>query len=361
MGVTVGEARRLVCALLHRVGLEHERAETTARVVVLAECWGLPSHGLMRVPYYLDRTVAGGYPAGAELRAVLDTGPVAVFDGGGGLGHWQVWSAAQLAAERSVEHGIAAVAVGNSGHAGALGTYMLPVLDRGQVGLVFSTGPAAMPAWNGSSAVLSTAPLAAGIPCSPRPAIVDMATSSVTRGSISARAARGERLPEGWAFDARGRPTTDASVALHGMLSPFGGAKGYALAFVVEALSAGLVGPLLAVDIPDMFLPEQASREQRIGHLVVAIDPAVLDSTGDPDAARARLDRFAALVVSTGGRVPGARRTRPEEVDDNELLPVASHVLQELNDWAVRLALSPDRCLGMEDPPSPTSQLREPS
>lgn len=336
MSLTVAEARDTTAALLHAAGLEKPKAELTARVIVLADCWGVGSHGLMRLPFYLQRLGAGGYPPDADLRPVTDTGPLQVFDGGGGLGHWQLWTVATHASERCAEYGVAAAAVGNSGHCGALGAYTLPALERGLVALVFSNGPAVMPPWGGGVPMLSTSPLAAGIPCTPRPAIVDMATSAVARGKIAAYAQRGEELPVGWGLGPNGEPTRDAQAALRGMLAPLGGAKGFALAFLVESLSAGLVGPALSVDTADMFATEDAATPQRIAHTVVVLDPGKFDVEGG-DAVRQRLATLSDNIEKAGGRLPGARRRPPDDIDDDEVLDLDPKLLEDLQEWADRL------------------------
>nr|WP_187361093.1 Ldh family oxidoreductase [Phytoactinopolyspora mesophila] len=337
--MTIGTARRLATDLLQGAGFGPEEAGATAEGIVLADCWGIGSHGLMRLPYYLHRAVTGGYPPTAALRTVSDTGPAIALDGGGGLGHWQVRRAAELAATRCARFGLAAVSVGNSGHCGALGAYTLPLLEAGYVSMIFSTGPAVMPPWGGSQPLLSTSPLAAGIPSRPRPMIVDLASSAVARGKIAAHAARDEPLPAGWALDAAGRPTTDARAALHGMLAPLGGAKGYALAMLVETMSAGLAGPRLAGDVTDMFDPEDAAEPQRIGHLVVAFDPARFDVEGGAGA-QSRLDELAARATVAGGRIPGGRRVMPAEIDDDAVLAVDEKTLSELLSWAQRLGVA---------------------
>lgn len=122
MTISYQEAVTLAARLLASAGLRANQAWTTARAIVLADVWGIGSHRLMRLPYYLDRMAAGGYPPDAELTTTHDTGPLASLDGGGGLGHWQLSTAAAIAAERCRRFGIAAVAVGNSGHCGALGS-----------------------------------------------------------------------------------------------------------------------------------------------------------------------------------------------------------------------------------------------
>lgn len=329
MTVTVAAARKLTTDLLTAAGVPAEPAARTAEALVLADVWGIGSHGLMRLPYYLERLRAGGCNPSASLSAVTDTGPLACYDGEDGLGHWQVWEAAAQAAARCRTFGVAAVAVGRSSHCGALGVYTLPLVEAGLVGLVFSNGPAVMPPWGGTAPVVSTSPIAAGIPCQPHPAIVDLATSAVARGRIQAHAQRGEPIPAGWAFDAAGEPTTDPAEAIAGMLAPLGGAKGFALAFLVEALTGGLVGPALSTEVSDMFSPSDAARPQRISHLVLALDPARLDASGDGSA---RLDRLAAHVLAAGGRIPGG--SRPLRPDDSTELAIPDRLLQQLSSWS---------------------------
>jgi (2R)-3-sulfolactate dehydrogenase (NADP+) len=327
-----------VTELLVASGVPRDAARQTANALMLSEAWGVSSHGLMRLPYYLARLREGGIRADAQLRTVHDTGPVVAQDGQDGLGHWQLWRAAELAADRCRSYGLAAVSVGGSSHCGCLGVYTLPIVDAGQLALVFSNGPAVMPPWEGSEPVLSTSPLAAGLPCRPRPVIVDMATSAVARGRIAERARRKEPIPPGWALDSDGVPTTDPQAALVGMLAPLGGAKGFALALLVEALTGGLVGPALSNDVADMFDADAAGTPQRIAHLVLAIDPERLD-TGR--GARDRLDELAARVVRAGGRLPGAGRRLPEEIAPDEPLVIAGQTAMELDEWERRLRDDP--------------------
>lgn len=320
MRVTVEEATSLATKLLARAGLDADKAQATARVLVLAERWGIGSHGFLRLPIYLDRTNAGGFPADAELVPTLDTGPLLTLDGSGGMGHWQMSRATEEAVTRASQYGVGVVAVGNSGHCGALGVYAADAAAAGMVALVFSCGPAVLPPWGGTLALLSTSPVAAGFPLDGGPVIVDMALSTVARGKIAAYAREGRPLPDGWALDSEGNPTNDAQAALAGLLAPLGGAKGFALAFMVEALTAGLIGPLLSADVPDFFDPESQDRPQSIAHLVIVLDPTKLDAGGDPDAAARRMEDLASRTREMGGRVPGSRRIAVEDVSDSDVL-----------------------------------------
>ena len=323
--LTVGKAIEKATELLVAAGMDSAKASVSAHAIVASDRWGIGSHGLMRLPFYLDRLKAGGINASAELKIVTDMPGLVVFDGGDGLGHWQIQHAAELAAERAKTNGIAAVGVGRSSHCGALGIYVWPMIDKGLVGIAFSTGPAVMPPWGGNKPLLSTSPLAAGIPTDP-PTVVDLATSAVARGKIQAKAQAGAELEPGWAFTKDGAPTLDAKEALAGMLAPLGGAKGYALAVLVESLTGVLIGPTLSKNIPDMFNHGQDSAPQEIAHFVIAIDASKLSVDGENN----RLGDFAQEVKSAGGRLPGSNRVNPGKLNPDDEITITDSVAAQL-------------------------------
>lgn len=338
MKITVGEAEELATDLLVAAGHPRTNAIAIAKSLATAELWGLGSHGLLRLPIYLDRLEAGGYDARAELELVDDRGAMLVFDGHGGLGHWQLTRAVQLAVPRAQQFGIAAVAIGDSGHCGALGVYAAEAAEAGMTALVFSNGPAALAPWGGSERLLSSSPIAAAFPAQPRPLVVDLALSTVARGRIAEHAARGEPLPDGWALDPDGRPTNDPAAGLAGFLAPLGGAKGFALALMVEALTAGLVGPLLSRDVPDMFDTSARARPQRLAHLLLVIDPRRTDVAGDPDASTLRLAELVAACTEAGGRAPGSHRVPPGRIEPGALIEVDDELVRGLRRRAALVA-----------------------
>lgn len=330
MKIDVGTAERIAADLLGGAGLSEEKARKTARALAVAEAWRLSSHGLLRLPTYLDRFAAGGFSATAELRALVDNGPMLVFDGEAGIGHWQLSDAATEASRRAETHGIAAVGVSNSGHCGALGVYASDMAREGKIGLLFSSGPPVLPPWEGDTKLLSTSPIAAAFPIEGHPAIIDLALSTVARGKIAAYAKSGSELPDGWALDAEGAPTNDPAIALTGMLSPLGGAKGYALAFMVEALTAGLFGPVLSAEMPDFFDQSQHGWPQQIAHFVIALDPSRTVASGNPAEYNERIRHLAKLTEEAGGRVPGSRRTPPDTISPDEKIDIADDVWHDL-------------------------------
>jgi (2R)-3-sulfolactate dehydrogenase (NADP+) len=323
--LTVGTAVTKAQQLLQEAGVPAEQAAITARCIVASDRWGIGSHGLMRLPFYLSRLKAGGINPTAQLKTVTDLPSLVVFDGDDGLGHWQLQKAAEIASERALINGVAAVGVGRSNHCGALGIYVWPMINRGLVGIAFSTGPAVMPPWGGDKALLSTSPIAAGIPTNP-PTVVDLATSAVARGKIQAKAQAGAELEPGWAFTKDGTPTTDAKEALAGMLAPLGGVKGYAVAVLVESLTGMLIGPTLAKNIPDMFATSQDASPQQISHFIIAINAAKLSVDGNSG----RTTEFVSEVNAAGGRLPGSNRVNPERLNLDDEVTITDQVFEQL-------------------------------
>ena len=334
MSITAAHAIEHCTLLLEKAGVPRTNARITARAIVISDVWGNASHGVMRLPFYLKRIVMGGVNPEAELRTISERGAIIGLDGEDGLGHWQLWEAANLGVQKAKEFGISLVSVKNSSHCGALGAYLYPALDAGQIPMIFTNGPAVMPAIGGSAPLLSTSPIAAGVPAKP-PMIIDLSTSAVARGKIAAAAKSGGSIPEGWAVDKEGKSITDAKEALMGMLAPLGGAKGFALGLMVESLSAGLSGGALSTEIPDMFNPDDDTKPQGISHTVITIDPSDL---GD-SASYADFDKLAGNIKETGGRVPGAKRAHPDDIEDFEI-NVAEPVIQDLNDWSKKLGMA---------------------
>lgn len=320
-------------AMLVAAGVPPTNAAKTARAIVTSDVWGNPSHGLMRLPFYLQRITKGGVNAQANLQMISQNGAITSFDGEDGLGHWQVWDAAELGTAKAAEFGISLISVKGSSHCGALGVYLYPALDTGMIAMIFTNGPAVMPAVGGNAPLLSTSPIASGIPSNP-PMIIDLSTSAVARGKIASAAKAGGSIPEGWAVNSAGQPITDAKEALMGMLAPLGGAKGFALGLMVESLSAGLSGSNLSRQVPDMFNPDDDTKAQSISHTVITINPNALGGAASYDDFNA----LAASITATGGRVPGSKRVHPGALGDGEIT-VAEPVLNDLNAWCAKLGL----------------------
>lgn len=327
MRLTLPDLRARVQAALAAAGASPGMAANAARALVLAEAQGLGSHGLSRVAQYATHLRNGRVDGSAVARVVRRKGGAIVVDAGEGLAFpaCELAVGAAIAAARS--HGVAFAGVVRSHHAGVLVDHLRPAAAAGMVGLGFANSPAAMPAAGGRHAIFGTNPVAAIFPRRGADALmVDLSLSEVARGKVAQAAKAGQPIPPGWAVDAQGRPTTDATAALDGAMLPIGAAsspKGAMLALTVELLVTALIGARLGFEASSFFV--DAGNRPGIGQAFVVVDPAALAGRD------AYLDRVEFLVdemmKDEGVRLPGARREALRRRAETEGLEVAEALL----------------------------------
>ncbi|WP_372620517.1 Ldh family oxidoreductase [Falsiroseomonas sp.] len=303
--LTLAEAEALARAALAAAGAGPRMAAFTAAALVAAEAEGQSGHGLSRVAQYCAFLRNGRADGAAEPAVVAERGGAALVDARHGLAYPAVALAVEEAASRAAAHGVAFLGITNSHHSGAMGLPVAELARRGFVALAFTNSPAAMPVPGGRRPLMGTNPVAAAFPRREAdPLVIDMALSEVARGKIMVAAKEGKPIPEGWALDAEGNPTTDAKAALSGAMLAMGGTKGALLALVVELLCCALTGAAFGFEA-DSFFEEQGNRP-RLGQAILAIDPGALAGR------EAFLDRLevllAAMQADPGVRLPGSRR-----------------------------------------------------
>lgn len=303
--LSLAEAEALAAAALRAAGANPEMAALTAQALVAAEAEGQGGHGLSRVAMYAGFLKEGRADGAAVPRVTAGRGGAALVDAGNGLAYPALHLAEAEAINRAREHGVAFVAVTNSHHAGAMALPVRRLARQGLVALAFTNSPYAMPVPGGRRPLLGTNPVAAAFPRrDAAPMVIDLALSEVARGKIMVAAKEGRPIPEGWALDSAGRPTTDPKAALGGAMLAMGGTKGAALALVVEILCVALGGAAFGFEADSFFAP--SPNPPRLGHAILAIDPGALAGTG------AFLDRMEVLVTAIlgdeGVRLPGTRR-----------------------------------------------------
>jgi (2R)-3-sulfolactate dehydrogenase (NADP+) len=300
------ELFQLAVDAMERAGAHSAMARAAAQHLVAAEEHGLPTHGMSRVPFYCSMLKNGRADGGARPVVKADSGAVILIDNVDGLPYEScAWAIAEVIS-RARRNGIGFAGVTNSAHVGVLGIHLREVAQAGLVGIAFTNSPAAIPPWGGSKALFGTNPVAFAFPRSGGdPIIVDLALTTVVRGKIMLAAQRGEKIPEGWALDRNGKPTTDPKEAIErGSLFPIGGAKGAMLALAFELVCASLTGSAIGPEA-DSFFSEQGNKP-RIGQAFLAIDPGAL-------AGRDRYFERVETVVTTmladeGVRLPGSKR-----------------------------------------------------
>src|SRR5471032_547177 len=270
-----GELRDLALRVLAAAGAAEPNAVPTADALIAAEFDGLASHGMSRVPFYADQIAAGKVDGTAVPTGSRRAAATLRVDAHGGLAFPAI--ALGLAAIGGIvrEAGLVAIGIANSHHAGVVGHHVERLAAQGLVALAFANTPAAIAPWGGTRGIFGTNPIAFACPrrAGP-PLVVDLALSIVARGKLLIAAAKGETIPEGWALDRDGNPTTDAEAALAGTIVPIGDAKGAALALMVEVLAAGLTGSQFGFEASSFFDAE--GPPPRTGQLFLALDPIAL-------------------------------------------------------------------------------------
>jgi (2R)-3-sulfolactate dehydrogenase (NADP+) len=329
--ISPANLERVMRAALLRSGATAAMAEATARALAAAESEGLASHGASRIPQYCGH-LRNGRAKGAAVPEVMRGGKAAcVVDAKGGLAFEACGLAVTEAVRRAREFGVAFVAVTNSNHFGVAAYHLEPIARAGLVGVAMGNSPAAMPAWGGKRAIFGTNPIAAVFPRRAGPALsIDLSLSAVARGKIMVAARDGKPIPEGWALDAEGNPTTDAKAALAGSMLPAGGVKGAMLALTVELLVCALSGAAYGFESDSFFI--EAGRPTRIGQAFLAIDPGALAGND------VYLERVEALVGAMSEdpevRLPGERRRANAEKAAREGLLVPNDLLASIRQLA---------------------------
>jgi (2R)-3-sulfolactate dehydrogenase (NADP+) len=321
----------LISRALQASNVSADNAACVARALTAAEADGQKGHGLSRVPSYAAQARTGKVDGHAVPMVHASRAGSLVID----ARHGFAYPALDLALARlpgmARSNGIAAAAITRSHHFGVAAHPCEHLAGEGLVALVFGNTPSAMSAWGGRRAVFGTNPIAFAAPCRDRPPIVvDLALSEVARGKIVAAAQAGRPIPLGWAVDAQGQPTTDAKEALKGTLLPTGGAKGAALALMVEVLAAALTGANFAFEASSFF--DSEGSPPSVGQFLIAIDPAAF-STGAHF-----VDRVALLAATIGqddsARIPGTRRFAERERARREGFKIDDSIYQDVKSLA---------------------------
>lgn len=330
--------KRFVASLFEAQGLAPPDALTVADSLVEANLRGVDTHGVFRAPVYLERLRRGLVAPRPEIQ-VEPRGPSAVLvDAANALGAIAGTRAITEAIGLARATGVGLAAVRHSNHYGMAAYYVLQAIEAGLIGLAFTNASPALPPWGGMRPFFGTSPLAAGIPGGARgPYLLDMAMAVLARGNVYVAAQRGERIPEGLALDAEGRPTTDpADVLAGGTMLPFGGLKGAALSMLMDILGGVLTGSAFAGRVANPHL--ELGRPGDVGHLFLCIDPGMFMQPADFAARMDELiERVKAEPRAAGIEeilIPGEREARMKERRLRDGVPLPAEVLASLDEEA---------------------------
>lgn len=316
-------------ALFEKAGTSSEHAAAIAEVLVWASVRGVDSHGVSRVPRYLELLASGEANPHPTIEIHRDRAAVAVVDADRAPGPVALRTAADLAVELATACGIGSVGVRRTVHTGAIGYYTQRIADAGMVGIAFVAGMPNMGYTGIRGAAVATSPLSIAIP-GDEPVLLDMATATIALGKIAQHRNSGTPLPEGAAATADGTPTTDPALAK--MPLPLGGAKGSGMSLAFELITSVLVGaPILAA------VHSGGDRTHRQNALLVALDPAAFGNTDFTSGVTDTVTALKALPTADGVdkvTVPGERSAAVATRRREEGVPVPPKLWAQLTEAA---------------------------
>jgi (2R)-3-sulfolactate dehydrogenase (NADP+) len=328
--LTADEALSLAAAALVANRTSPEIAASVADALVAAEIDGQAGHGLARVPSYAAQSRSGKVDGYASPVFTRPAPAVIRVDAAHGFAYPAFDRLAAELPELARANGIAIATVHRSHHFGQAGRHAERLADRGLAAFAFTNSPGAIAPWGGRRGLYGTNPIAFAAPRrNDPPLVIDLALSIGARGKIMAAQRTGEPIPEGWALDTDGNPTTDPFAALPGTMLPIGGAKGAALALMVEVLTAALAGAGHAHEQSSLFSGDGAPLA--LGQTLIAID--VGPSSGGLFAARLET-LLGEIAAEPGARLPGTRRLENRARAASEGLAVAGDLYQEITELA---------------------------
>ncbi|KAK1468623.1 malate/L-lactate dehydrogenase [Colletotrichum melonis] len=340
--VAASEARRLVEDILKGNGVPEENSKIVARCLVAADLRGVDTHGMNRIPSYMERVRQGVLNATAQPELNQVTPVVAHVDGKNGFGFVAAEMGMAAAIESAKTFGIGMASVSHSNHFGMSAWVVQQALDADMMSLVFTNSSPALPAWGGQSKLMGVSPIACGAPGKDKPFILDMAPSVAARGKIYKAKRRGEKIPLDWALDAEGRPTDDPTAALGGVMLPMGGPKGSALAIMMDVFSGVFSGSAFAGHVTNPYDP---SKPADVGHFLVAIKPDLFMSLDD---FRERMDYLYQRVVGSDKAAGVDRIYFPGEIEQLQQqerektgIPLVQAEIDALNEEATKVGAKP--------------------
>jgi len=332
--------RESLCDLATRLLAALEVPDGDARLVadslVTADTWGHASHGMLRLPWYAARLRSGVMTAVTEPHTVVDLPALCVLDGRHGIGQVLAGMACDDAVRRAESHGVGVVAVRNSNHFGTAAYWTRRMAASGCIGILTTNSSPAMAPWGGKEKTVGANPWSIAAPGGSHEAVVlDISNTSVARGKIYSALERGADIPDGWAIDAEGRPTSDPQAALDGFMLPIGEHKGYGISFMMDILSGVLSGSSFGTNVVG---PYVSDRPSGCGHLVIALKvdtilgdevfAARVDELIDSTKAVSKAEGFSEIFY------PGEMEQRAAVSAEEQGVALAAKTIRELQELA---------------------------
>lgn len=332
--LSLEEARDRALRALEGAGVSRENAVSVAEASVAANRDGIVSHGLAMMVKFCEHARCGKIDGRAEPVLERLSSAALRVDARDGFAHPAIDLGFRDLVPMARETGVAALALTNSYNCGVLGYHVDRLAQEGLVGLGFTNAPASIAPTGGAKAVVGTNPVALAVPgANGRPELlIDQSSSVVAKSEVVMHAGADKPIPEGWALDADGNPTTDPKAALAGgTMVPTGGAKGVGQALIVEVFAAAIAGATLGIHASSF--GDNTGGPPRTGQFFLAVDPVRFGGDRFDDNMQALLS---AIESQDGARLPGSRRFQNRRRAETEGIEVSRAVLDKLASYETR-------------------------
>lgn len=271
------ELRSLITKKFESVGYPSEQAQEMSNHLVYADAIGLGSHGSLRVRYNAMKLESKGINLNPSYELVENSACSAIFDAQNSNGLYAVNKAVEYGIAKVKEKGIYIINIKNITHSGSMSYYIRKIAKENLIGITMCNAQAQVLPTNAKKPYFGTNPIAYAVPTEGEPIIFDMATSVQAMGKVFLASLNNEKIPDHWAVDENGNPTTDPNEAVYAL--PIAGPKGYGLGMLVDILCAALVNAPFGLDIKTF--DESMAIESELSQFLILIDPAIYSDIND--------------------------------------------------------------------------------
>lgn len=302
--------------------VDENKANAVVRAAITADSRGVSSHGVIRLPAYAKRINKGLIDKKSEPYIEIEKDSLLKINANNGLGQYTTQWTMQLMIQKAKKHGICTSLISNSNHIGILSYYALMAVQNGLIAYIMcNTSPLVVP-YGGAKAAIGTNPLCWAIPGSDYPIVLDMAISPA-KGKIRNMLSMNQKIPEGWALDKDGNPTTDAGAAMEGAMIPIAGPKGYGLGIIVECMAAILSGANYGLNVTQPF--DDMEHSPNLGVFMMLLD---VDQLLPIDHFVKRIERYKAMVKSTKKQKGVDEIFLPGEIEHRKAIEANLHGIE---------------------------------
>jgi len=325
--LTLPEIEDLAFRALVAAGTSEANARPLAVATAATEADGVASHGLAYIPIYCEHVQCGKVDGQAKPTLSQPTPGAVVVDAATGFAHPAIDLGFEKLVPLAAAQGIAALAIHNSYNCGVLGYHTMRLAQAGLVGLGFTNAPASIAPSGGYKPVVGTNPFSIAVPgADGQPSLlIDQSASTIAKSEVMKHAREGKAIPEGWALDPEGNPTTDPEVGLKGSMAPSGGYKGVGTALLVEVMAAALSGATLGINASPF--SGTVGGPPKTGQFFIAIDPKATAGNGFADSMKTLIG---AIHAQDGARVPGEGRAAKRKAAQSDGVAVNTQTLDKI-------------------------------